>query len=88
MPYHPNRVFVFCTCLEADSLNMWNYYTNTGVYQGYNIGFRLFELLRAFDTPSNNELDPLLVYYGEVLYEEKSSLRRLHIWLRRSKKML
>ena len=77
LPYHPNRVFVFCTCTEVDSLNMWNYYTNTGVYQGYNIGFRLFDLLRSFDTPSSKVLDPILVHYGKVLYEEKKQFEEI-----------
>lgn len=71
MPYKPERVFVFCTCLEADSLNMWNYYVNNGAYQGYNIGFRVSELLKAFDTPKENQLDSFMVYYGKVLYSEK-----------------
>jgi|GEM_PF-357210 hypothetical protein len=71
MPYKPERVFVFCTCTEADSLNMWNYYVNNGSYQGYNIGFRISELLKAFDTPSENQADTFIVHYGKVLYTEK-----------------
>ena len=71
MPYNPERVFVFCTCTEADSLNMWNYYVNNGSYQGYNIGFRISELLKAFDTPSTNQADTFIVHYGKVLYTER-----------------
>ena len=71
MPYKAERVFVFCTCLEADSLNMWNYYVNSGSYQGYNIGFRVPELLKAFDTPKENQIDSFTVHYGKVLYTEK-----------------
>ena len=71
MPYKRERAFVFCTCLEADSLNMWNYYVNNGSYQGYNIGFRVTELLKAFDTPKENQIDSFIVHYGKVLYSEK-----------------
>ena len=71
MPYKRERTFVFCSCGESDSLNMWNYYVNNGSYQGYNIGFRVSELLKAFDTPKENQIDSFIVHYGKVLYSEK-----------------
>ena len=71
MPYKPLRTFVFCTSTQADSLNMWNYYVNNGLYQGYNIGFQIKELLKSFDTPNSNANDAFVVYYGRVLYTEK-----------------
>ena len=80
MRYRKQRVFVFCTCAEADSLNMWNYYVNNGEYQGYNIGFRVEELIKTFDVPDEKHLDSFRVYYGRVLYSEKEQfdeIRRL-----------
>ena len=80
MRYREQRVFVFCTCAEADSLNMWNYYVNNGEYQGYNIGFRVEELIKTFDVPDEKHLDSFRVYYGKVLYLEKehfAEIRRL-----------
>ena len=72
MPYKPSRAFVFCTSTEPDSLNMWNYYVNNGGYQGYSIGFSIDEFLRSFDTPEPKINDAFIVYYGKVLYTEKS----------------
>ena len=43
----PARAFLFCTCSNADSLNMWNYYVKNGSYQGYNIGFRVDAFLET-----------------------------------------
>ena len=74
LPYHRSRKFLFCTCNEADSLNMWNYYVNNGMYQGYNIGFNMEKLLSTFDGEENNKLDAFLVYYGNVLYDEKKQM--------------
>lgn len=77
MPYVPKRVFVFCTCTEADSLNMWNYYVNNGSYQGYNIGLRVIDLLKTFDTPETNQMDAFIVRYGKVLYKEKDQFAEI-----------
>lgn len=70
-PYKPNRHFLFCTCEDFDSLNMWNYYVQNGNYKGYNIGFRADKFLRAFDTSDSHSIDAFLVYYGNVLYSQK-----------------
>ncbi len=64
------RHFVFCMCSECDKLNMWNYYVNNGVYQGYNIGFNVQSLLKSFDV-NNDIFDAFSVYYGNVLYSKK-----------------
>lgn len=64
------RQFVFCMCNECDKLNMWNYYVSNGVYQGYNIGFNVQELLKSFDV-DNDIFDSFSVYYGNVLYTKK-----------------
>lgn len=77
MPYNPPRSFVFCTSTSADSLNMWNYYVNNGLYQGYNIGFKIEELLKTFDTPNPKTNDAFTVYYGKVLYSEKSQFEEI-----------
>lgn len=64
-------------------LNMWNYYVNNGSYQGYNIGFRTANLLKAFDVPDPSVLDAFTVYYGNVIYDSKkqiSEIERLAEW--------
>lgn len=66
-----SRTFIFCASVESDSLHMWNYYVKNGNYQGYNLGLKASKLLKTFDTPDKNELDPIVVYYGKVLYAEK-----------------
>lgn len=70
------RHFVFCMCAECDSLHMWNYYVNNGLYQGYNIGINIQQFLKTF-TMGKNELDPFLVYYGNVLYNTKLQFKEL-----------
>lgn len=79
MPYKAERVFVFCACAEPDLLNMWNYYVNNGAYQGYNIGLRVKELLKTFDTPDQNIIDAFHVYYGNVLYDEKRQMSEIRM---------
>lgn len=79
MPYKADRVFVFCACAEPDLLNMWNYYVNTGTYQGYNIGLRVRELLKTFDTPTQNTIDVFQVYYGKVIYDERHQMREIQM---------
>lgn len=79
MPYKAERVFVFCACAEPDQLNMWNYYVNNGAYQGYNIGLRVKELLKTFDTPDQNTIDAFHVYYGNVLYDEKWQMTEIRM---------
>lgn len=79
MPYKAERVFVFCACAEPDQLNMWNYYVNNGAYQGYNIGLRVKELLKTFDTPNQKTIDAFHVYYGKVLYDEKWQMTEIRM---------
>lgn len=43
----PARAFLFCTCMDADSLNMWNYYVKNGGYQGYNVGIKVDAFLNS-----------------------------------------
>lgn len=66
----PARAFLFCTCVDADSLNMWNYYVKNGSYQGYNIGFRVDAFLETIAKmfPENHNIS---IYYGKVLYTLK-----------------
>lgn len=71
LKYNNDRVFVFCTSIDGDSLSMWNYYVNNGFYQGYNIGFNMQKLLKSFDTEDKSLLDPFFVYYGKILYSKK-----------------
>ena len=67
----PQRTFIFCTCNEPDSLNMWNYYASNGTYTGYNIGFSVKNFLKTFDVEQSKEMDSFIVYYGDVLYSKK-----------------
>lgn len=69
--YHkPVRSFVFCTCSDADSLNMWNYYVKNGSYQGYNIGIRIASFLEYIGRMLPED-DSTSLYYGKVLYNVK-----------------
>ena len=83
----PARTFLFCTCTEPDSLNMWNYYVKNNTYQGYNIGFKVETFLKKLGdmVPENKSFS---IYYGKVLYslqeqqeEIKSLLKSLEIEL-------
>ncbi len=66
----PVRSFVFCTCSDADSLNMWNYYVKNGSYQGYNIGIRIESFLEYVGEMLPNS-DTTSIHYGKVLYNLK-----------------
>lgn len=53
--------FVCCFSLDPDSLQMWQYYSKGGNYEGYNIGFNLHKLQDR--TP--------IMQAGKILYKEK-----------------
>lgn len=59
------RYYVFCSSMEDDSLNMWNYYLKDGKYQGYNIAISIEKILEYFScvVPQNIEL-----WHGPVIY--------------------
>lgn len=76
LPISNVRHFVFCMCKKCDSLHMWNYYVNNGLYQGYNIGINIQCFLETFKM-GKNALDPFLVYYGNVLYNKKQQFDEL-----------
>ncbi|DAA98904.1 TPA: hypothetical protein CPT88_00580 [Candidatus Gastranaerophilales bacterium HUM_8] len=42
---HRDSIFVACFSTEQDELSLWNYYTKTGSMAGYNIGFKVDELV-------------------------------------------
>lgn len=71
------RSFIFCTCTDSDSLNMWNYYASNGTYTGYSIGFSVKDFLKTFDVDDPKELDAFNVYYGKVIYEEKKQFEAI-----------
>lgn len=66
----PARAFLFCTCSNADSLNMWNYYVKNGAYQGYSVGINVSAFLESIGTcfPKDKNVS---IYYGKVLYSKK-----------------
>ncbi len=72
-----SRSFLFCLSTKRDSLNMWNYYVQNGHYEGYALGFNLYEFLKTFDTPSSKEMDAFSVYHGKVLYKEDSQFEAM-----------
>lgn len=77
--YKPERTFIFCASNTCDALNMWNYYVNNGKYEGYSIGVNIESLLRTFDVDDARQFNGFIVYYGDVLYDEKyqySEIRR------------
>lgn len=76
------RHFVFCMCDECDSLHMWNYYVNNGLYQGYNIGINVQDFLKTFKM-EEKILDPFIVYYGDVLYNQKKQFDEIeHLFMK------
>lgn len=82
-PYTTPRAFVLCTCNDADALNMWNYYVQNGFYRGFSIGFKIQNLIKAFDTPKKSTMDPFLVFYGDVLYSPKKQKQEIANLLRK-----
>lgn len=80
------RNFIFCTSINPDSLNMWNYYASGGTYTGCSIGLSVDSLLKTFDTPVPNTSDPFSVYYGKVLYAKNDNLKQLRNWPKEQKK--
>ena len=77
IPFKSDRLFVFCASKEADALNMWNYYVKNGFYQGYNLGINIKKFVKTFDTDSSNTLDSFIVYYVNVLYDEKQQFSEI-----------
>lgn len=77
IPFVASRLFVFCASKECDSLNMWNYYVKNGSYQGYNIGLNISRFIKTFDTDSPKTLDSFIVYYGNVLYDERKQFAEI-----------
>lgn len=55
------RPFVCCFSKESDSLQMWQYYSKNGDYEGYNIGFNISDLLN---------INPIFIRDGNVIYSE------------------
>ena len=86
IPFKPDRLFVFCASKEPDSLNMWNYYVKNGLYQGYNIGINISRFIKTFDTDSPKMLDSFIVYYGNVLYDEKKQFAEIESLAKRYEK--
>ena len=72
-----NRKFIFCTSTDADSLNMWNYYTSGNAYKGYNIGISVIDFLKTFDVNSINTADSFIVYHGSVIYSLKNQYKEI-----------
>ena len=71
--YIKSRHFLFCLSKDGDSLHMWNYYIHNGNYQGYNIGIGLYSFLKHFDNgeESQDKMNPIRLYFGDVLYSQK-----------------
>lgn len=75
LPIVSSRMFLFCLAMERDSLNMWNYYVQSGNYEGYNIGLDIYKFLSTFETPEQFTADPFVVRYGQIIYEKQQQLQ-------------
>lgn len=71
------RQFVFCMSESSDSLNMWNYYSHSNNYQGYNIGVNIKEFLETLNKRSELSIDPYFIYYGKVIYTEQEQKQEI-----------
>lgn len=71
------RQFVFCLSESSDSLNMWNYYSHSSNYQGYNIGINIEEFLKTFESRCSLKIDPFFIYCGKVLYAPNSQKQEI-----------
>ena len=71
------RQFVFCMSESSDSLNMWNYYSQSNNYQGYNIGVNIKEFLKILNKRSELSIDPYFIYYGKVIYTEQEQKQEI-----------
>lgn len=71
LPFSKTRHFVFCMSKNQDSLHMWNYYTKSNKYQGYNIGIDIYDFIKSFDTDDKAHADIISISYGEVIYNKK-----------------
>lgn len=79
VPYKSDRAFVFCASQDPDSLNMWNYYVKNGFYQGYSLGINIAKFIKTFDTEPNTAVDAFIVYYGNVLYDERKQFEEIEV---------
>lgn len=75
--YIPTRCFAFCMSEKPDLLNMWNYYVHNGKYEGYSIGFDVYDFLKSFDTDQKNTSDPICIRYGKILYKKKEQVKEI-----------
>lgn len=57
------RYYVFCTSLDNDLLNMWNYYVKGGNYQGYNIGISVKDIINSFSNITDEKVN---IYFGPI----------------------
>ena len=63
--------------VKQDSLPMWNYYVHNGSYEGYSIGFDVYNFMKSFDTEDKHKGDPISFTFGEVIYTEKEQFREI-----------
>lgn len=71
------RQFIFCLSESDDSLNMWNYYSHSSNYQGYNIGVNIKKFLKTLNRRSVLSIDPYFIYYGKVIYTEQEQKQEI-----------
>ena len=64
------KPFICCFSKEKDSLQMWQYYSKGGNFEGYNIGFRLNKLLNVNSS---------FVEMGAVVYDEETQKRSIKL---------
>jgi hypothetical protein len=74
-----NKWYVFCTTIQRDSLQMWNYYIKNNKYEGYNIGFNLRDLAKRLSKEFKKNL--IEAYFSKVKYNEKNQIGELVYWI-------
>lgn len=68
------RYYVFCTSLDNDLLNMWNYYVKGGNYQGYNIGISVKDIINSFSNITDEKVN---IYFGPIIYTDREKIELL-----------
>lgn len=60
-------VYVCCFSKNRDSLPMWNYYTKSNKYEGYNVGFSFFDINNSI---KNALSEDYTISFRNVIYDD------------------
>ena len=70
------RYYVLCASENPDAINMWNYYSKNGIYQGYNLGIDCDHLKDCLNL--NNTNDQIKFIEGKVIYDKKIQVEMIY----------